>query len=194
MSALLFFDTETTGLPIWKEPSEDPSQPHIVQLAASLIDSETRKTIAAIDLIVKPDGWVIPEETIAVHGITNEYANKYGIYEKPVIDLFYDLHSRADVRIAHNETFDARIARIAMKRYGYADADCDQFKAVTSECTMWLSLPICKLPKAKGGGFKQPKLSEAYEYFLNKPLENAHSARADVDACIAVYFAIKDKA
>ena len=30
---LLMFDTETTGLPLWKDPSDHPDQPHLVQLA-----------------------------------------------------------------------------------------------------------------------------------------------------------------
>lgn len=34
MSLVYFFDTETTGLPQFKLPSNDPSQPHLVDLAA----------------------------------------------------------------------------------------------------------------------------------------------------------------
>ncbi|HFO1417848.1 TPA: hypothetical protein ACHIWN_005760 [Pseudomonas aeruginosa] len=33
------FDFETTGIPEWKLPSEDPCQPHIVEVAALLCDA-----------------------------------------------------------------------------------------------------------------------------------------------------------
>ena len=62
MNPALFFDTETTGLPLFKEPSEHPDQPHLVQLAASLVDLDTRAVLSSIDVIVKPDGWTIPDE------------------------------------------------------------------------------------------------------------------------------------
>lgn len=42
MSLLCFWDTETQFLPLWKEPSEHPDQPHIVELAAVLVDTQTR--------------------------------------------------------------------------------------------------------------------------------------------------------
>ena len=38
MNLALFYDTETTGLPDFKAPSEAQHQPHIVQLAALLVD------------------------------------------------------------------------------------------------------------------------------------------------------------
>lgn len=36
MKPVLFYDTETNGLPLWSEPSEHPDQPHITQLAAEI--------------------------------------------------------------------------------------------------------------------------------------------------------------
>lgn len=44
MKTALFYDTETTGLPL----SEHPDQPHIVQLAAILVDLDTRREIASM--------------------------------------------------------------------------------------------------------------------------------------------------
>jgi len=55
MNIALAFDTETTGLPLFKEPSEHPDQPHIVQLAAVLVDLDTRRELASMDVIVKPE-------------------------------------------------------------------------------------------------------------------------------------------
>jgi len=82
MSNILFFtDAETTGLPIWKEPSEDERQPHIVQLAGLLVNEDTQRVIQSIDVIIKPDGWVIPSEAIEIHGITNHLAENVGIPE-----------------------------------------------------------------------------------------------------------------
>ena len=74
MNIALVYDTETTGLPLFREPSESPAQPHLVQLGASLVDLDTRSVLSSIDVIVKPDGWTIPDEVAAIHGITNEKA------------------------------------------------------------------------------------------------------------------------
>lgn len=85
----LFFDTETSGLPRWKEPSESPDQPHIVQLAAELVDLETREVLESMDVIVKPDGWTISAEMTAIHSITQEHALEVGIPEKDAIDQLH---------------------------------------------------------------------------------------------------------
>lgn len=195
MTIALFFDTETTGLPLFKEPSEHPDQPHIVQLAALLVDLSTRRELASMDVIVKPDGWTIPAETAAIHGITQEHAMDVGIPEAMAVEMLLALWAQRS-RIAHNESFDARILRIACMRH--APAFADQWKAGKAECTQLLSTPILKLPPtekmkaAKRFHNKSANLSEAYEFFTGRKLENAHSAMADTRACMDVYLAIKD--
>lgn len=81
MKPLFFYDTETTGLPDFKAPSEAPQQPHIIQLAAILVNPETRKTISSMDVIIRPNGWTIPDDIAKIHGITTEHAMDVGIPE-----------------------------------------------------------------------------------------------------------------
>ena len=195
MNIALAFDTETTGLPLFKEPSEHPDQPHIVQLAAVLVELDTRRELACMDVIVKPEGWTIPAEVSAIHGITQEHALDVGIPEAVAVEMLLALWAQR-TRIAHNEQFDARIVRIACMRH--APAFADSWKAGHAECTQLLSTPILNLPpteKMKRAGFNRPKsanLGEAYEFFTGRKLENAHSAMADTRACLEVFHAVKN--
>ncbi|PWF25015.1 3'-5' exonuclease [Corticimicrobacter populi] len=197
MNLALAYDTETTGLPLFSEPSEDPRQPHIVQLAAALVDLDTRKTVSSIDVIIRPDGWGIPSDVSEVHGITTEIAMDLGIPEKDALAMFMALWD-GRTRIAHNESFDARIIRIAQHRFGYADEVMESWKSGKAECTARLSTPIVKCPptaKMRAAGrnhFKTPNLAEAYRHFTGQELQNTHNAMADVQGCLAVYFALQD--
>jgi DNA polymerase-3 subunit epsilon len=196
MKTALFYDTETTGLPLFNEPSEDPRQPHIIQLAAYLVNLDTWHTCASIDLTIRPEGWEIPDEVAAIHGINTELAMSVGIPESQALSIFLALWRITDYRIAHNEPFDARIIRIAAKRFP-TETDPDDWKEGLAECTAKLATPIMKLPPtarmlaAKRNHPKIPTLTEAYEHFTNQKMENAHSAMADVKACLAVYRSIK---
>ena len=145
MKTAIFYDTETTGLPLFKEPSEHPDQPHVVQLAAKLVNLDSRKVIATIDHIVKPDGWAIPDDVAKIHGITTEHALDVGLDESDVLVSFLSLWEQASIRIGHNEPFDARIVRIACMRHA-DEFMADKWKAGTSACTQILSTPILKLP------------------------------------------------
>jgi DNA polymerase-3 subunit alpha len=81
----LFFDTETTGLPIKgaKYDTDFMSFPHIVQLSW-YFDGQFK------DFIIKPDGYEIPEDVSKIHGITNEIALKRGVSFDQVILSFID--------------------------------------------------------------------------------------------------------
>ncbi|MDP1931944.1 MAG: 3'-5' exonuclease [Gammaproteobacteria bacterium] len=191
MKPILFFDTETTSLPLWKEPSDHPDQPHLVQLAAILVNPDTREMIAFMDVIIKPDGWTIPEETIAIHGITNERALSEGIPETEALDMFLSLHSQCGIRVAYNESFDARIVGIASFRYAAVDV-IDAWKDAPAQCAMKMAKPICKIPAPANarrfGPYKNPTLTEAYKHFTGAELVGAHSAMTDAKACMEVYF------
>lgn len=196
MNLGLFYDTETSGLPLFSNPSEDPAQPHIVQLGARLVDMDRRDIIATLDLVIRPEGWTIPDDVAKVHGITTERALAVGVSESMALGTLLELWSMADVRIGHNEQFDARIVRIAQHRFD--DVDLDAWKDGKAECTARLATPIMKLPPtpkmvaARRNHPKTPNLSEAVQYFTGAPLMKAHSALADVDGCMAVYWAIQD--
>lgn len=200
---ILIYDTETTGLPDWKNPSEGETQPHIVEICG-LLCSDTGELIDSYHTLIKPDGWTIPEDMTAIHGITNDRALAEGVPEAEAVAGFLSLHSRADLRVAHNESFDARILRIAIKRYGAGDTQesrdalADTFKDGAAYCTCNKAKPIMKLPateamrrSGKGHWFKPPNMQEAHQHFLGEAFDGAHSARADAEACGRVYFAMQ---
>lgn len=205
MNPFLVYDTETTGLPDFSAPSESPQQPHIVQLAALLVDLDDGKNLASLNVTIRPDTWEIPEDVTRIHGITTEYAREVGIPEAQALSSFLCMWRMARFRVGHNESFDARIIRIAQHRFpaacvvaGAGDLGLDAWKAGKAECTQRLSTPILKLPpteKMIAAGIKTPhksaNLAEAYKHFTGRELEKAHSAIADAQACKTVYLAIK---
>lgn len=183
-------DTETTGLPEWKLPSGSPEQPHLVQLGVIIADKFTGQEHETLDLIIRPDGWVIPQETIDVHGITQEMAMDLGVSEKLAVEMLIEM--RGDLhRVAHNKTFDQRIIRIALKRYFGEDIQEKWAVKEDFSCSMMMAKPIMQMQKAnaKPGSkaFKPPKLEEAVPYFTGKDLVGAHTAIADARGCKDIY-------
>ena len=194
---ILFFDTETTGLPLFKEPSGSEGQPHMVELAG-LRYTQEGVLVGAVSQIIKPEGWVIPQETIDVHGITNEIAHEKGSSEVLSLAAFMALYEGCSLRVAHNLNFDNRIIRIALMRYA-GEEEANAFKALPGECTALLSKPVCKLPPTEAmkrssfkNNYKTPTLAEAFKFLSGgKELGTQHRAFDDAQACARVYFMLK---
>jgi len=200
MSELIcVFDTETTGFPNWKIPSDDPSQPHLVDICA-LLYTPQGELVDSFEAMIRPDGWEIPNEVAVIHGITTEMALEQGIPEVEALGGFLRIYMQAGLRVAHNCSFDDRIMRIAIMRHIGKQA-ADAFKAEPSYCTAAKSKPICQLPpteKMKAtnfkNSFKTPTVSEALLHFTGEELVGGHRARPDAEACARVYFAINPPA
>ena len=192
---VLCFDSETTGLPDWKQPSEAPHQPHLVQLAAILADEtpEGWTEISSFYGLVKPEGWEIPQEMTDIHGISQERAMLLGMPERRVAAIFWHLFGVADLLVGHNVSFDARIMRIALKRVGLDDVALEPLKAGPKYDTCSKSTKLVNLPptaKMIAAGFKTakaPTLSEAYRHFFGEELAGAHDALNDLRANIRLY-------
>ncbi|WJN61324.1 3'-5' exonuclease [Pseudomonas sp. SO81] len=184
MSQLIaVFDTETTGMVDWKNPSEAGHQPHIVEIAAILHNAEGA-VIDSYKAIVRPSGWTSTDEALAKHGISHEFAMDVGIPESEALEGFLALYSRAGIRAAHNATFDDRIIRIAMSRY-MDKVKADAFKDATEKfCT-------CNQSRGPVGLGKLPTLAEAYKHFFAEDLVEAHRAMPDAQACARIYFALQ---
>lgn len=185
---IIFFDTETTGVPSKKVPFNHPSQPHIVQIAA-LQHDEKRQVIGQLNFIIKPEGWTIPAEAAKVHGITQDIAEKYGIPLILAMASFNNMLKTAKLAVAHNLAFDNNICGIAYNRLNKPN----QLKEMDKYCTMQSSIDVCKLP-GRYGKPKWPKLQEAYVHFFNREFEGAHNAMNDVEACAEVYYKLQEHA
>lgn len=182
MSTVLFYDTETTGITNKKWASNDPRQPHIVQLAA-LKHDENKNVVGQMNVIIKPDGWTVPDHVAEIHGITTERAQAHGIPLILALSMFNNLLISTDIAIAHNQWFDSTVLGI---EYGRLDKPC-RLRDTQDHCTMLQALPHCKLP-GRYGNYKWPKLIEAHEHFFGEGFDGAHDAMIDVNACARIYY------
>lgn len=195
---LLFFDTETTGLPLFKEPSSDPRQPRIIQLAALPTD-ESGVKLSSMDTLIHHAGLAIPEEISRLTGITDAKCQAGGLPIGDALRLFLSMWERATTRVAHNQSFDARMVRIELKRDPSWLPDWpDRWKAGQSFRTALATKPILQLPPTErmrrtrfANSFKAPNLTEAYRWATGKNLKRARNAMVDVMACRNVFLAIR---
>jgi len=191
------YDTETTGLPDWKSPSDAPQQPHLTDLCCILFSQEG-EVIESMEALVKPDGWVIPEDVAELTGLTTDFLTINGIPEIEALAMFGQVHKKADVRVAHNISFDDRIMRIGIKRY-FGDSPADRFKDKAVYCTANSTKNIVKCPPTEKmlasrfkNQFKTPNMQEALSFFFpGEVIGQAHRARPDAEACAKVFFAMQ---
>src|SRR5262249_30955882 len=101
---VLCLDTETTGLADFSKPGDHLSQPRICSLGYVLFDPEGGTDIEVYDL-VKPDGWTVPAEVAAIHGLTTELLLEKGTPIREALDRFLIAYALADQLTGFNTGF-----------------------------------------------------------------------------------------
>ncbi len=192
----IIFDTETTGLPQnkWRGALHGPRNwPDLVSICWLVYDEDwdlVRKEYH----VVRPQGWTIPDEASAIHGVTQAVAEASGEPLAAVLGRFAEDLKTARLLVAHNMIFDKNVVQGAYKwRLGVEPAEF--WPAAEREfCTMEASRDLLRLPwkgpshPGKPVTYKPPRLAELWSYVFpgtNQP--TAHNSEGDALATAAIY-------
>jgi DNA polymerase III epsilon subunit-like protein len=184
MSGFFVFDCETTGLPVRRNLSvrEVDGWPRLVQLAWATYDAWGRLETAE-SRIVRPAGFLIPEDSTRIHGISHARALEIGEPVGDVLDRFArTVDSPFEAVIAHNLEYDRNVVGAELIR---ADLPNRLFER-PGLCTMTTTTNLLRLPGPYG--FKWPKLEELYAFLFGTAYDGAHDAARDAEACARCFF------
>jgi len=134
-----------------------------------------------------PDHVDIIERVTEVTGIDRDVLDAKGIPMFYALTVFLQAVKKCDCIVAHNSSFDEKMIRFEMMRYGFSQKGV--FDHAHMCCTMKMGKPVCKLPSPRFDGiFKPPKLCELYNFlFPDEKVENLHNAIVDVFVCFRCF-------
>ncbi len=194
---VLFFDTETNGLPKDRRalPQQVDSWPRILQLGWALVDIQDNGAMTVCDarsVVLNPGDLVWNAESAAIHGITQDRVQSEGISSAQALAQFKSLVQQSHVIIAHNMAFDKPILRAEYFRLDPSESF--YWWTPYEYCTMEATKHLCKLPFANGrpgkpsDPYKLPKLVELHTYLFGSPGDYVfHDALSDVQCTIACF-------
>ena len=171
--AVVFFDTETTGL--------EAESCQIIELAAIRVEKTERGTLRmadSADVFVKlPEGERIPQKIVELTGITDEQLKNEGITEAEAAARFTELISGGRVLlVAHNAQFDLLFTAEMLRRHGNGGPEALKAADYLDSLTVY-----------KDRRAYPHKLANAIlAYKLEDKVQNSHRAIDDVAALFEV--------
>lgn len=200
----LYYDTETTGLPFKPAPVKrygrthnSNGYPRLIQIGWILTDEEDN-TLSKQDYIVRPDGFSIPGDAVAINGISTDEALEKGVPLLDVLHLFSEDLRQADILIGHNIEYDIDVMIGEFRRKSQRNS-LARLTSLPVIDTMKSTVEFCAIPfpadKPRyydtGCDFKYPKLRELYMKLFGCEFENAHDAMADIEATRRCYVELR---
>jgi DNA polymerase III epsilon subunit-like protein len=157
----LFLDLETTGLVTRTEV------PYPVSISWAVNEEKIQHHL------IYPEGWDIPPEVTAIHGISQAEAEEKGRDLGEVLRLLQRDLERVDQIVIHNAKFDQTVLENLIP---------DIFIGKKVVCTMLSTVQFCRLTFSdRNRRYKWPKLSELYRKLFKKEFEGRlHSSEEDV--------------
>lgn len=192
-SLALFFDTETSDKWDFKAAWNAPHQPYLVQLGFKVRDLHSRAVIIESGFLVdstRLGNWKgMSPGAEAVNKISEKVIRQYGVAPEQAMERFQFWGSLCSLWVAHNVEFDLNIMRCHAQRTGFSP---ELNPAAQLYCTMKSTTNLLKIPSDRGG-YKWPKLSEAYARIVDtRGFKDGHNALADVNACDEIFWALVD--
>src|SRR3989338_829058 len=204
---VLFFDLETTGL--IKTPYGMRPENEYPDYKSKIYDNVRIVSIGWLymenfdydyeiglenigEKIVKPDNFIIPEDSIRIHGITQDIANKTGIVIKKALKKIIDGIKDCDYIIGYNVFFDVNILLSELYRIessNIIDKILELKKIQKILCVGILSSIYVQpdgwklIPR---NTYQISKQKHVYNKCFGKYPENIHNAKSDVLAMVNI--------
>ncbi len=163
---IVFFDLETTGINIAKD--------RIVEISILKVFPNGNKESKT--WLVNPE-MEIPEQSIAVHGITNKKVATEPTF-KELATKVNDMIKGCDLAGFNSNRFDIPLLAEELMRVGI-DFDMNGRKAIDVQVIFHKK--------------EQRTLGAGYQFYCGKELEGAHGAEADTNATFEILLAQVDK-
>jgi DNA polymerase-3 subunit epsilon len=165
---LIIYDTETTGLV--KHPSAPlAKQPRVIEFGAAALSLKNGKVMAKFKQLIDP-GMPITKEITEITGITSE--DMQGAPSFPVAwKAISKFLKPATALLAHNEPFDNAVLSYELQR---------------AELKYAWPRVYCTIGLYREQWGRDMKLTELYEHFVGKPLDQKHRALSDVEALVEI--------
>jgi len=158
------YDTETTGL-FYSGLLDNEKKPEMTEFCAFKVDLDKEEILKEYEFLVKPKRG-IPDEAVAITGITNEMVEN----EKHLVhyvDQIKDALEKCDAVVAHNLSYDKEMIDTEMARINHS--------------IKWPRL-ICTVEKSICIKGYRLSLTELHRELFNEAFSGAHRARKDVEA------------
>lgn len=168
---MMIFDTETT------EYSGD-----IVQIGI-IIASSTYEIMNKFQFTINPDNKFIITNS-HIHGITHQYATKYGKKINDVLLFMCKLFKYIDTIICHNADFDVKHIINSILKHEIHDGNkyINQILSKTIICTSYNGAKLLESPKST-----KIALDILYEKLHNKKYKQKHTGLDDSEVCFKCY-------
>ena len=189
----LFFDLETTGLPLQKEfdvwyPPEELDKydkSRIIEIGIIVVDKE--KIIYTLNSLIKPDNFKKLEPIITkITGITDDDILKEGKDLNEIFKVIKEIFEKFPIKVinSYNINFDYNV--LLSEAYRIHDNELiNTIKNVKKECTLQIATKYFKMER-------YPKLEYVYKILFKEDPKQDHRAFGDAILCKEVYYKIKN--
>ena len=189
---ILFFDTETNGLPrnYKADITNTFNWPRLIQLGW-LITDEEGNILKRKSQLIYPH-FTIDADVIRLTGITTAQAQREGVDLAQVLREFAADATGASLIVGHNIDFDLHVVGCELYREGM------DYRALLNQptvCTMQRSTDFCAIPSTNSyySGYKYPTLTELYTKLFEHTFSGAHDALTDITATKDCYFELRKR-
>jgi DNA polymerase III epsilon subunit-like protein len=134
--------------------------------------------------IIKPEGFIIPEESIKIHGITNEIANEKGIKIFEGLKKVKKIIIETEYIVGYNIYFDINILMNEFYRVGLKKPIKKIRELIKEEKILCMG----ELSKQYKCYKSMPSQKQMYKELLGKSIENIHNAKYDICATIEIMY------